>query len=28
MDEALFVRELENAYRQMWRTWCSTGTRG
>ena len=23
MDEARFVRDLETAYRQMWRTWCA-----
>jgi predicted O-linked N-acetylglucosamine transferase (SPINDLY family) len=22
MDEAGFTRDLENAYRQMWREWC------
>ncbi len=25
MDEKRFVRDLENAYRQMWRAWCNTG---
>jgi protein O-GlcNAc transferase len=24
MDEAGFVRDLEEAYRKMWRTWCAT----
>jgi len=24
MDEAGFVRDLEEAYRNMWRTWCRT----
>ena len=24
MDETGFVRDLENAYRDMWRTWCET----
>jgi predicted O-linked N-acetylglucosamine transferase (SPINDLY family) len=23
MDEVRFVRDLEAAYRQMWRTWCA-----
>jgi predicted O-linked N-acetylglucosamine transferase (SPINDLY family) len=25
MDERSFVRDLENAYREMWRTWCKSG---
>jgi predicted O-linked N-acetylglucosamine transferase (SPINDLY family) len=25
MDEAGFVRDLEGAYRNMWRTWCGAG---
>ncbi len=25
-DSAMLVRELETAYRQMWRTWCEVGT--
>jgi predicted O-linked N-acetylglucosamine transferase (SPINDLY family) len=25
MDGSRFVRNIEAAYRQMWRTWCETG---
>ena len=28
MDEVRFVRDLEAAYRQMWRKWCESGERG
>jgi len=27
MDEAGFVRDLESAYRRMWRQWCEDGDR-
>jgi predicted O-linked N-acetylglucosamine transferase (SPINDLY family) len=27
MDEHRFVRDLEDAYRRMWRTWCEEGPR-
>ena len=28
MEEKRFARDLEAAYRQMWRTWCENGKRG
>jgi predicted O-linked N-acetylglucosamine transferase (SPINDLY family) len=28
MDEKRFARDLEAAYRQMWRKWCENGERG
>ena len=28
MEEERFVRDLEAAYRQLWRQWCESGERG